>query len=185
MRSLNTELTCAICLGIIRNCHAILGCAHRFCQVCIEKSLRFGKKQCPQCRGNCPSARSLRKDESFDAVIAQIYPNREQAEEEEEKEIMKITESAAIKNLALNAMQSVKQQQEGSRSDTHSYTDADTHTHTRTHRVTDTNEPPPPAFKSNLTSMFAFSISLFFCFHDCFFCVCIFVSCSEKASSEC
>jgi hypothetical protein len=45
IRLLNAELTCAVCLGIIRNCTAVMECLHRFCGSCIEKSLRFGKKQ--------------------------------------------------------------------------------------------------------------------------------------------
>eukprot|EP00954_Amorphochlora_amoebiformis_P026741 1381074-Amorphochlora_amoeboformis.AAC.2 len=30
-------------------------CLHRFCAVCIELSLRMGKKECPSCRTKCPS----------------------------------------------------------------------------------------------------------------------------------
>jgi hypothetical protein len=44
-RSLNAELTCPVCLGIIRDCTAVMECLHRFCAACIEKSLRFGKKE--------------------------------------------------------------------------------------------------------------------------------------------
>lgn len=40
----------AVCLGIIRNCTAICECLHRFCADCIENSLRYGKKECPQCK---------------------------------------------------------------------------------------------------------------------------------------
>jgi hypothetical protein len=31
MRTLNAELTCPVCLGIIRECTAVMECLHRFC----------------------------------------------------------------------------------------------------------------------------------------------------------
>ena len=44
-RALNSELTCPVCLGIIRDATSVMECLHRFCSACIEKSLRFGKKE--------------------------------------------------------------------------------------------------------------------------------------------
>lgn len=77
---INTELTCPICLGIIRNCTTVMECLHRFCLDCIEKSLRLGRKQCPSCRVACPSRRNLRQDTNFDALVAKIYPDIKKAE---------------------------------------------------------------------------------------------------------
>jgi hypothetical protein len=36
-RLLNAELTCPICLSIVRQTHTFMECLHRFCQECIEK----------------------------------------------------------------------------------------------------------------------------------------------------
>lgn len=79
-RMINSELTCPICLGIIRNCTTVMECLHRFCLACIEKSLRLGRKQCPSCRVACPSRRNLRQDTNFDALVAKIYPDIRKAE---------------------------------------------------------------------------------------------------------
>ena len=35
-------------------------CLHRFCGDCIQKCLRYGKRECPSCRKKAPSRRSLR-----------------------------------------------------------------------------------------------------------------------------
>ena len=35
-------------------------CLHRFCEECIHKCLRLGKKECPACRTHVPSKRSCR-----------------------------------------------------------------------------------------------------------------------------
>ena len=46
-RLLNAELTCPICLSIVRVTHTFMECLHRFCQECIEKYLRL-QKECPK-----------------------------------------------------------------------------------------------------------------------------------------
>jgi hypothetical protein len=46
-RLLNAELTCPICLSIVRMAHTFMECLHRFCQECIEKYLRL-QKECPK-----------------------------------------------------------------------------------------------------------------------------------------
>nr|KYP61699.1 E3 ubiquitin-protein ligase RING2 [Cajanus cajan] len=58
-------------------------CMHRFCRDCIEKSFRLGNNECPSCRTHCSSRRSLREDPNFDALIALLYPNIDEYEEEE------------------------------------------------------------------------------------------------------
>ena len=47
--SIDRDLTCPVCLGIIRNATAT-ECLHRFCADCIETSIRLGKTECPTCR---------------------------------------------------------------------------------------------------------------------------------------
>ena len=49
-RTINTELTCPICLSIVRSTHTFMECMHRFCKECIEKYMRMGTKECPKCR---------------------------------------------------------------------------------------------------------------------------------------
>jgi len=74
---LNVELTCPVCLGIIRNAMTVMECVHRFCEECITKCLRLGKKECPSCRVKCVSRRSLRRDPTFDEIINAVYPDLE------------------------------------------------------------------------------------------------------------
>ncbi|KAH9606540.1 hypothetical protein KSS87_000527 [Heliosperma pusillum] len=58
-------------------------CLHRFCRECIDKSIRMGNKEYPACRTHCASRRSLRDDANFDALIAAMFPDIDQYEEEE------------------------------------------------------------------------------------------------------
>jgi hypothetical protein len=58
---LNVDLTCPVCLGIIRSAMTVMECTHRFCEACITKCLRLGRKECPSCRVKCVSRRSLRR----------------------------------------------------------------------------------------------------------------------------
>jgi len=82
--TLNVELTCPVCLGLIRNAMTVMECVHRFCEACITKCLRLGKKECPSCRMKCVSRRSLRRDPNFDAVVRKIYPRLEEYEAEQD-----------------------------------------------------------------------------------------------------
>eukprot|EP00730_Choanoeca_flexa_P020443 TRINITY_DN9984_c0_g1_i1.p1 TRINITY_DN9984_c0_g1~~TRINITY_DN9984_c0_g1_i1.p1 ORF type:complete len:247 (+),score=23.88 TRINITY_DN9984_c0_g1_i1:89-742(+) len=77
---LGKMMKCAVCLNLLDHTMTTKDCIHRFCADCISKSLRFGKKECPTCRKNCASKRSLRKDERFDALIAAVYPDRDEFE---------------------------------------------------------------------------------------------------------
>lgn len=60
INDINAAFQCPICLGYIKNCRTVMECLHRFCEDCIEKYIRLGKKECPQCRKPVPSRRSLR-----------------------------------------------------------------------------------------------------------------------------
>jgi len=115
LRSLNSELTCPVCLGIIRDTTAVMECLHRFCQTCIEKSLRYGKKECPSCRVSVPSRRNLRKDASFDGVIRAIYPDVEKAESQQESYIAEVIKSANVKNFGAIATKGARQQRDQAR----------------------------------------------------------------------
>jgi len=77
---INVELSCPICLGIIRNAMTVMECTHRFCEACITKCLRLGKKECPSCRVKCVSRRSLRRDPNFDQIVRKVYPRLEEYE---------------------------------------------------------------------------------------------------------
>ena len=51
-QTLATLLECGICLSLL--CEPIsLSCGHTYCRVCLVKSLRQHKKQCPGCREIC------------------------------------------------------------------------------------------------------------------------------------
>eukprot|EP01083_Nonionella_stella_P039289 106863_1 len=84
VRRLNSDLTCPICLCIMRKTVAVTACMHRFCSNCIETSLRLGKKECPACRSKCVSRRNLRRDETFDKLIQTFYPDLESAEKQQD-----------------------------------------------------------------------------------------------------
>ncbi|XP_064384201.1 E3 ubiquitin-protein ligase RING2-like [Halichondria panicea] len=77
-RALHSELMCPICLDLMSNTQTTKECLHRFCQECIITALRSGNKECPTCRKKLVSKRSLRPDPNFDALIAKIYPEREE-----------------------------------------------------------------------------------------------------------
>ncbi|KAL3763989.1 hypothetical protein ACHAW5_007608 [Stephanodiscus triporus] len=90
LKVLGPEFHCPVCLGYIRNTRIVKECLHRFCYDCIEKCLRVGKKQCPQCRIHIPSRRSFRPDTNFDELIKSIYGDIEELEKLEELEIEKL-----------------------------------------------------------------------------------------------
>ena len=45
----------------------------------------LGNKECPTCRKKLVSKRSLRPDPNFDQLVAKIFPDREEYEEQQEK----------------------------------------------------------------------------------------------------
>lgn len=79
-KALNALLMCPICLDILRGTMTTKECLHRFCQECITTALRSGNKECPTCRKRLVSRRSLRHDPIFDALIAKLYPSRDEYE---------------------------------------------------------------------------------------------------------
>jgi len=85
-KNLHSEFICPICMGYIRNASLVMECLHRFCDECIQKCLRFGKKECPSCRIHIPSRRSLRHDEEFDLILLHIMGDVRVLEQEEERQ---------------------------------------------------------------------------------------------------
>jgi E3 ubiquitin-protein ligase RNF1/2 len=83
LSTLRTCVQCPICLGIIKKTRTVMGCMHRFCRECIDKSMRLGNNECPACRTHCASRRSLRDDPGFDTMIEILYDDIEKYEEEE------------------------------------------------------------------------------------------------------
>lgn len=98
---LNEQMKCPICLSVLTNTMTTKDCLHRFCNLCITQSLRKTKKNCPTCRKECPSKRSLRSDEKFDNLIKIIFPDRKVLEEAHEQLMKKIHDT----NNAKAAMQ--------------------------------------------------------------------------------
>ncbi|XP_023344763.1 E3 ubiquitin-protein ligase RING2-A [Eurytemora carolleeae] len=84
-KSLQSELTCPICLDMLTLTMTTKECLHRFCSDCIITALRSGNKECPTCRKKLVSKRSLRYDPNFDNLVANIFPDREEYEEEQQK----------------------------------------------------------------------------------------------------
>ncbi|ETV70937.1 hypothetical protein H257_13679 [Aphanomyces astaci] len=85
---LQSEMQCPVCLGIVRNATVIKSCLHRFCDKCLNECLRSGIKECPSCRAVIgPKRSSLRRDETFDKLVATIYPDLERYEAAEDERI--------------------------------------------------------------------------------------------------
>lgn len=99
LSDIRKEVQCPICLGIIRKTRTVMECLHRFCRECIDKSMRMGNNECPACRKHCASRRSLRDDPNYDALIAAVYPDIDQYEEEE----LAFQEDERVRNKQIQA----------------------------------------------------------------------------------
>ncbi|CAI9089354.1 OLC1v1023917C1 [Oldenlandia corymbosa var. corymbosa] len=93
--AVRNNVQCPICLGIIKKTRTVMGCLHRFCRECIDKSMRLGNNECPACRIHCSSRRSLRDDLGFDALIQALYPDMSTYEEQEKSRNEQIQASIA------------------------------------------------------------------------------------------
>eukprot|EP00922_Rhytidocystis_sp_ex-Travisia-forbesii_P054749 GHVS01081129.1.p1 GENE.GHVS01081129.1~~GHVS01081129.1.p1 ORF type:complete len:336 (+),score=56.95 GHVS01081129.1:215-1222(+) len=82
---LRTDISCPICMGILQHAVVVKDCLHRFCAECIEKCVRIGIRECPQCRIHIASRRSLRPDALFDCVIRRLFPDVKEFEEKNEE----------------------------------------------------------------------------------------------------
>lgn len=86
LKALNAEFRCAICLDYIRSTRTVVECLHRFCEDCIERSLRMGRNECPICRAAVPSKRSLAADPDFDRIVNSILGDHVFAEDQDGEE---------------------------------------------------------------------------------------------------
>ncbi|ETO65443.1 hypothetical protein F444_17232 [Phytophthora nicotianae P1976] len=98
IRQLNADLTCPICLGIIKETMVVMECLHRFCGECISTAIRQSKRECPSCRIHIPSKRSLRPDTNFDALIRKIHPNLAEFERNEDQIIEQLNRTRHFHN---------------------------------------------------------------------------------------
>ncbi|KAH7482417.1 hypothetical protein PRIC1_006804 [Phytophthora ramorum] len=98
VRVLNADLTCPICLGIIKETMVVMECLHRFCGECISTAIRHSKRECPSCRIHIPSKRSLRPDPNFDALVRKIHPNLAEFERHEDQIIEQLNRSRHFNN---------------------------------------------------------------------------------------
>lgn len=80
-QSVLSDVTCPICLGILKDTMTTKECLHRFCERCITTALRNGNKECPSCRKKLVSKRSLRPDYNFDKLIEALFPDRTDLED--------------------------------------------------------------------------------------------------------
>ena len=119
-RSLQSELTCPICLDMLTNTMTTKDCLHRynvsaivhlykpwprireskvchsffrFRAECIVTALRSGNKECPTCRKKLVSRRSLRADPNFDKLVEKIFPNRDEYEAHQESILESLSRS--------------------------------------------------------------------------------------------
>ncbi|XP_055333439.1 E3 ubiquitin-protein ligase RING2-like [Paramacrobiotus metropolitanus] len=98
-RFLETELSCAICLDILRNTRTTKECLHRFCDECISQALRSGNKECPNCRKKLVSMRSLRPDPLFDEIIRTLIPNRAELDRQQSQLLAKLDNKALLSSM--------------------------------------------------------------------------------------
>ncbi|KAL7425709.1 hypothetical protein ACHAXH_000261, partial [Discostella pseudostelligera] len=98
LKTLDPDFQCPVCLGYLKTTRIVKECLHRFCNECIEKCLRSGMKQCPQCRIYIPSRRSLRPDTNFDELIKKIYGDVSSLEKYEEEENAQLNKQSIMNN---------------------------------------------------------------------------------------
>lgn len=77
---------CIICWSTLTRPKLVRACLHRFCEDCIEKSLRMGRNECPVCRVFVPSKRNLASDEGCEALIQNLLGPTLRALSDEENE---------------------------------------------------------------------------------------------------
>ncbi|CAK4117736.1 unnamed protein product [Aphanomyces euteiches] len=87
--SLDEELHCPICTGIICEAQVITACLHRFCTVCIHRHIHNKGKNtvCPVCNTPFTTRRALRPDETFDKLVKMVYGDVDAYEKAEEERI--------------------------------------------------------------------------------------------------
>lgn len=96
---LSSEFHCAICLGYIKRARIVKECLHRFCDECIDRCIRIGKKECPTCRVHIPSKRSVRPDPAFDELLKSVYGDVEKVEQYEEEKTLRLNKEKNMNNF--------------------------------------------------------------------------------------
>jgi hypothetical protein len=71
------SLHCAVCLHVLDKTVAA-PCLHRFCQECVEKWVRIGRHDCPECKMHVQSRRSFKRDERIDQLISVLLADGSQ-----------------------------------------------------------------------------------------------------------
>ena len=64
-------LHCAVCLQVLERT-VVAPCMHRFCQECVEKWLRVGRHDCPECKFHTHTRRAFKRDVRIDSLIQKL-----------------------------------------------------------------------------------------------------------------
>ena len=64
-------LHCAVCLQVLERT-VVAPCMHRFCQECVEKWLRVGRHDCPECKLHTHTRRAFKRDVRIDSLIQNL-----------------------------------------------------------------------------------------------------------------
>jgi len=73
-------------------------------------ALRSGNKECPTCRKKLVSKRSLRADPNFDLIISKIYPNRDEYEAQQTREMENLNKNHNQTNLVQSINEGIRLQ---------------------------------------------------------------------------
>jgi len=103
---------CPICYDICRDTKTVMACLHRFCALCIEASLRINKTECPLCRARIKSRRECRTDMTFDMLIAAIYGNVKQENEESMLRAKRIADQYTNEHLMQTEYQNIHHEEQ-------------------------------------------------------------------------
>ena len=85
-RDVRADTRCSICWGTVKNCVTVRVCLHRFCNECVQESIRKNQMCCPECRAKVASRRDFVRDPKFDEIVNAIYAAKGGAESYDEKE---------------------------------------------------------------------------------------------------
>uniref|UniRef100_A0A0G4GJV3 RING-type E3 ubiquitin transferase n=1 Tax=Chromera velia CCMP2878 TaxID=1169474 RepID=A0A0G4GJV3_9ALVE len=102
--TLDKELVCPICLGYLKQTVTIKACLHRFCAECIEKCLRSGGRECPQCRFRIGSRRECRPDPIYDGMVRRLFPDVEEFERQQEQKAQSVMMNLSQQQQQQNRM---------------------------------------------------------------------------------
>jgi hypothetical protein len=90
------DLKCGLCLNPYSNPVFVPFCMHRFCSGCISQHISAGGKECPVCRSECKTKRSLREDASLEKFVRLLRPSFVRSEDNIQAQIL----AQAMQNVA-------------------------------------------------------------------------------------